>query len=141
MIVLGAMLALLDPNDMSSRMETAFILAPALAAGMAGNPVHRLTLENRAFAWWKTRSAIPLNALIHSLIVCGLLTFLASMITTGLDLQLVIAGALLGVVTETIVGFMSYSTLSLARPNAVMIRLLTPILVLPWALVVDTLSS
>ena len=141
LIVLGAMLALLDPNDMSSRMETAFILAPALAAGMAGNPVHRLTLENRAFAWWKTRSAIPLNALIHSLIICGLLTFLASMITTGLDLQLVIAGALLGVVTETIVGFMAYSTLSLARPNAVMIRLLTPILVLPWALVVDTLSS
>ena len=31
LIVLGAMLALLDPNDMSSRMETAFILAPALA--------------------------------------------------------------------------------------------------------------
>jgi hypothetical protein len=63
------------------------------------------------------------------------------MITTGLDLQLVIAGALLGAVTEAIVGFMAYSTLSLARPNAVMIRLLTPILVLPWALVVDTLSS
>ena len=141
LITLGAMLALLEPSNLDSRLETAFILAPALAAGMAGNPIHKLTLENRAFAWWKTRSAIPPNAIVHSFIVCGLLTILASTITGEIKAQIIVAGALLGVITEGIVGWISYSTLNLSRPNSVMIRLLTPILILPWALVVDTLSS
>ena len=51
------------------------------------------------------------------------------------------AGAALGAVTEAIVGLLSNATLRLSRPNAVMIRLLTPILILPWALVVDTLTA
>jgi len=44
-------------------------------------------------------------------------------------------------VTEAIVGLLNHATLRLSRPNAVMIRLLTPILILPWALVVDTLAA
>ena len=48
LLTLGAMLALLEPAILEGRMLTAFILAPALAAGLCGNPVHRLTLENRA---------------------------------------------------------------------------------------------
>ena len=63
------------------------------------------------------------------------------MITTEIDWQLIVAGATLGAVTESIVGLLSHATLRLSRPNAVMIRLLTPILILPWALIVDTLSA
>ncbi|MCH2647419.1 MAG: ATP-binding cassette domain-containing protein [Candidatus Poseidoniaceae archaeon] len=141
LLTLGAMLALLDPSQLEGSTLTAFILAPALAAGLCGNPVHRLAMENRAYAWWNTKSAIPPNALVHSLLLCGAITVLASMITTEIDWQLIVAGATLGAVTESIVGLLSHATLRLSRPNAVMIRLLTPILILPWALVVDTLSA
>ncbi len=141
LLTLGAMLALLDPSQLEGRILSAFILAPALTAGLCGNPIHRLSLENRAHAWWSTKSAIPQNAIIHSLILCGGLTFLASTITSGLNWQLIIAGAILGAATEAVVGLLSNATLRLARPNAVMIRLLTPVLILPWALVVDTLTA
>ena len=79
--------------------------------------------------------------MIHSLILCAGITILASTITLEFDWQLIIAGAVLGAVTEAIVGLLSHATLRLSRPNAVMIRLLTPILLLPWALVVDTLAA
>ena len=141
LLVLGAMLALLDPSQLEGRILTAFILAPALTAGLCGNPIHRLSLENRAYAWWSTKSAIPQNAIIHSLILCGGLTLLASTITSELNWELILAGAILGAATEAVVGLLSNATLRLARPNAVMIRLLTPILILPWALVVDTLTA
>ena len=141
LLTLGAMLALLDPSQLEGRTLTGFILAPALTAGLCGNPVHRLAMENRAYAWWSTKSAIPPHALVHSLIICGGLTALASTITTEIDWQLIIAGAVLGAITESIVGLLSNATLRLSRPNAVMIRLLTPILILPWALVVDTLTA
>ena len=141
LLTLGAMLALLDPSQLEGRTLTAFILAPALTAGLCGNPIHRLTLENRAYAWWNTKSAIPPHALIHSLILCGAITTLASSITSDFDWKIIAAGALIGVVTEAIVGLLSHATLKLSRPNAVMIRLLTPILILPWAIVVDTLST
>ena len=141
LLTLGAMLALLEPAILEGRMLTAFILAPALAAGLCGNPIHRLTLENRAFAWWNTKSSIPLNSLSHSLLIYSGLTTLAASVTGEFDVQLILVGGLLGVVTESIVGLLSNSTLRLSRPNAVMVRLLTPILLLPWALVVDTLSA
>lgn len=141
LLALGAMLALLDPSQLEGRMLTAFILAPALTAGLCGNPIHRLSLENRAYAWWSTKSAIPQNAIIHSLILCGGLTLLASTITSELNWELILAGSILGAATEAVVGLLSNATLRLARPNAVMIRLLTPILILPWALVVDTLTA
>ena len=141
LLTLGAMLALLEPSELEGRTLTAFILAPALTAGLCGNPIHRLSFENRAYAWWNTKSPYPPNALFHSLIICAVITALASLITGEIDLKLIIAGGLLGAITEAIVGSLSHATLRLSRPNAVMIRLLTPILLLPWALVVDNLSA
>ncbi len=141
LLTLGAMLALLDPAQLEGRTLTAFILAPALTVGLCGNPIHRLSLENRAFSWWNTKSAFPQHALLHSFVICSIITALASSITGGLDPQLIIAGAALGMTTEMIVGLLSHATLRLSRPNAVMVRLLTPILLLPWALVVDNLSA
>ncbi len=141
LLTLGAMLALLEPSELEGRSLTAFILAPALTAGLCGNPIHRLSYENRAYAWWNTKSPYPPNALFHSLVICAIITALASSITGEIDLKLIIAGGLLGAITEAIVGSLSHATLRLSRPNAVMIRLLTPILLLPWALVVDNLSA
>ena len=98
-------------------------------------------IKNRAFAWWNTKSGIPPNAFIHSIIIYALLTTLACTASSDIDVQLILAGALLGIFTEGVVGLLSNATLRLSRPNAVMIRLLTPILILPWAIIVDMLSS
>ena len=140
LLTLGAMLALLEPTLLEGRTLTAFILAPALTAGLCGNPIHRLSFENRAYAWWNAKSSMPLNSLFHSFLICSGLTALACSITGDLETKLILAGGIFGIFTEAIVGLLSHATLRLSRPNAVMIRLLTPILLLPWALVVDTLS-
>lgn len=141
LLTLGALLALIEPSELTDRNLVAFSLAPVLAAGLCGNPVHNLTIENRAFAWWNTKSGIPPNAFMHSIIIYALLTTLACTASSDIDVQLILAGALLGIFTEGVVGLLSNATLRLSRPNAVMIRLLTPILILPWAIIVDMLSS
>ena len=141
LLTLGALLALIEPSELSDRNQVAFSLAPVLAAGLCGNPVHNLSIENRAFAWWNTKSGIPPNAFMHSTIIYALLTTLACTASSDIDVQLILAGALLGIFTEGVVGLLSNATLRLSRPNAVMIRLLTPILILPWAIIVDMLSS
>ena len=111
LLTLGAMLALLDPSQLEGRILTAFILAPALTTGLCGNPIHRLSLENRAYAWWSTKSATPQNAIIHSLILCGGLILLASTITSELSWELILAGAILGAATEAVVELLSNATL------------------------------
>ena len=141
LLTLGALLALIEPSELTDRNLVAFSLAPVLAAGLCGNPVHNLLIENRAFAWWNTKSGIPPNAFMHSMIIYALLTTLACTASSDIDVQLILAGALLGIFTEGVVGLLSNATLRLSRPNAVMIRLLTPILILPWAIIVDMLSS
>ena len=140
-LVLGAMLALLDPLSLEGKMRAGFILAPALAVGLCGDPLFRLLQENRAYAWWNASKGLAPNALIHVFIGTGLITLLASAATGHYDWKLIASGALLGFLTASIVNWMSHATLRLARPNAVMLKLLTPILILPWALVVDTLSA
>ena len=141
LLTLGALLALIEPSELTDRNQVAFSLAPVLAAGLCGNPVHNLSIENRAFAWWNTKSGIPPNAFMHSMIIYALLTTLACTASSDIDVQLILAGTLLGIFTEGVVGLLSNATLRLSRPNAVMIRLLTPILILPWAIIVDMLSS
>ena len=141
LLTLGALLALIEPSELTGRNLVAFSLAPVLAAGLCGNPVHNLSIENRAFAWWNTKSGIPPNAFMHSMIIYALLTTLACTASSDIDVQLILAGTLLGIFTEGVVGLLSNATLRLSRPNAVMIRLLTPILILPWAIIVDMLSS
>jgi len=53
------------------------------------------------------------------------------------DWRIVLIGGIIGFVTTFSLRFLQLSTLRLARTNAVFIRLLTPILILPWAMVVE----
>ena len=55
----------------------------------------------------------------------------------NLEWRLVLIGGFIALLTTAFVSFLQLSTIRLARSNAVFIRLLTPILILPWALVVD----
>ncbi|MDP6870069.1 MAG: ABC transporter ATP-binding protein [Candidatus Poseidoniaceae archaeon] len=141
LIVLGAMFAFLDPNSLKGRIEIAFLLAPSLAAGMCGDPILRLLQENRAYAWWNAKSAIPPNAIMNVSLICGGLTLLASASTGDFDWRIISVGAILGGFTAFVIAFIGHATLNLSRPNAVMIKLLTPILILPWALIVDALQQ
>ena len=141
LLTLGALLALVTPSELEGAMLAGVTLAPALAAGLCGNPMHRLMLENRAFAWWATKSALPPFPYLQLILGTAGLTILASVIAGEIDWQLVAAGSAFGTLTAFIVGMVSHSTLRLSRPNAVMVRLLTPIVILPWALLVETLSA
>ncbi len=140
LLVLGSLLAFINPKQLDSEMLFAFILAPALAAGLNGDPVFKLLQENRAHAWWYARMAAPPNAFFHVFLGCGALTILSSAIAGYWDLKVILSGAFLGAFTAIIVAALSHATLRLARPNAVMLRLLTPILILPWAILVSRLS-
>ncbi len=140
LLVLGGMLALLEPSTLDAKMRAGFILAPALALGLCGDPLFRLLQENRAHAWWNASKGMTPNSLLHILISAGLLTLLASAAINYYDWKLIAAGALFGFLTATIISWISHATLRLARPNALMLRLLTPIIILPWALIVDTLA-
>ncbi len=141
LLTLGALIALFNPLNLEGKEEMGFIMAPALAAGLCGNPINKLLMENRSHAWWSTKSKILPNSIFHSFILYLLLTFAASVVTNNLDGIAILAGGLLGVITEACIALITQSTLKLSRPNAVMIRLLTPVLILPWALVVDTLTT
>ena len=141
LLTLGALIALFNPLNLEGKEEMGFIMAPALAAGLCGNPINKLLMENRSHAWWSTKSKILPNSIFHSFILYLLLTFAASVVTNNLDWIAILAGGLLGVITEACIALITQSTLKLSRPNAVMIRLLTPVLILPWALVVDTLTT
>ncbi|MDP6235566.1 MAG: hypothetical protein QF364_06975, partial [Candidatus Poseidoniaceae archaeon] len=55
----------------------------------------------------------------------------------GIDWRITALGTLMHWVTMNCVRFIELSTLRLVRPNAVFLRLLLPILILPWALVTD----
>ena len=140
LLVLGSLLSFINPKQLDSETLFAFILAPALAAGLNGDPVFKLLQENRAHAWWYARRATPPNAFFHVFLGCGALTILSSAITGYWDLKVILSGAFLGAFTAIIVAVLSHATLRLARPNAVMLRLLTPILILPWAILVSRLS-
>ena len=56
-------------------------------------------------------------------------------------MTVILVGGILGIFTEITMAIMTQATLRLSRPNAVIIKLLTPILILPWAIVVDNLAT
>jgi len=140
MLVIGALLALSDPTQFDSRMRIGAILAPALAAGLSGDPISSRLTESRSSDWWRSMSAIPPNALLHVLISSALLTTLACTLFGKLEYNLIAAGAGFAMITASVILILHQATLRLSRPSALMIRLLTPALILPWAILVDRLA-
>ena len=143
LLVLGCILALGDPLQLPKGLWlTGGILAPAFAAGLSGDPTTHLLRENRAYDWWRaqgqtTPSATGLGALI------GLVsTMVSCSIFIGtLDPVLLFIGSFIGESTMLGVRMLHTSTQRLARPQAVFIRLLMPVFILPWALIVSWASG
>ena len=138
LLVLGALLAFIDPVSFEKSILVGFVLAAPFAAGLAGDPVVYLMREQRAGDWWRAHvNRLPAADFLAPVLGFTLTGLGSNLFLDAFDWKISVIGA--GVLWATLlcVRFIELSTLRLARPNAVFIRLLLPILILPWALVVE----
>ena len=142
LLTLGILLSLGDfASDLNPTQRMGFILAPALAAGLCGEPLVAALREERAGAWWRAVCGKEPHAGWIPLAVGAAFTFLT---TNGLqdarEFHVVGAGAVLCFFVWHSVGWTQRSTQRLARPHAVFVGLLTPVLILPYLILVDFLA-
>ena len=138
LLVLGALLAFIDPVSFEKSILVGFVLAAPFAAGLAGDPVVYLMREQRAGDWWRAHvNRLPAADFLAPVLGFTLTGLGSILFLDAFNWKISVIGA--GVLWATLlcVRFIELSTLRLARPNAVFIRLLLPILILPWALVVE----
>ena len=139
LLAIGTLLAFIDPSTIDNQtILFGFVLAPPFAAGLIGDPVIYLMREQRAIDWWRAH----VNRLPSADFFAPLLGFILAalggvLFLDGINWELSVIGAGILWATMSCVRFIELSTLRLARPNAVFIKLLVPILILPWALVVE----
>ena len=106
--------------------------------GLVGDPVLRILQEQRAVDWWRAQHNVVPNSYIESLFSGVIISILGMQIfLQSLDYRIVIIGGFICLSASFVVRFLQLSTIRLARSNAVFIRLLTPILILPWGIIVD----
>ena len=144
LLTLGILLALVDASaiDSSFMQASGLFLSAAFAAGLVGDNMVSMLHEHRALDWWKAhRQGIP-NSYIHGLILGSGLTILTQL---GFDVvvswPLVAIGGLLTITSMMFVRSMDLITSRLARPRAAFTRILTPILILPFALLVQWITD
>ena len=143
-LTLGILLALVDASavDSSLMQASGLFLSAAFAAGLVGDNMVSMLHEHRALDWWKAhRQGIP-NSYIHGLILGSGLTALTQLgFNADVSLPLVAIGGLLTTSTMLMVRWMDLTTSRLARPRAAFTRILTPILILPFALLVQWITD
>jgi len=139
LLVLGTLMGFVDPSSIENRsLLVGFVLAAPFAAGLAGDPVLYIMREGRAVDWWRAQVQRLPSSDVHSLIIGFVFTAIGCIVfLDGIDWRITALGTLMHWVTMSCVRFIELSTLRLVRPNAVFLRLLLPILILPWALVTD----
>jgi len=143
-LTLGILLALVDASaiDNSFIQASGLFLSAAFAAGLVGDNMVAILHEHRALDWWKShRQGIP-NSYLHALLLGAGLTALTQL---GFDASvswiLVGIGGMLTLGTMAIVRTIDLATSRLARPRAAFTRILTPILILPFALLVQWITD
>jgi len=140
LLLIGGLLSLVEPLSLAENkiLLVGFTLSSALTIGLVGDPVISLLYEQRAIDWWRSQVQVIPNSSVESFLSGCLLTLFSMQIfLENLEWRLVLIGGFIALLTTAFVSFLQLSTIRLARSNAVFIRLLTPILILPWALVVD----
>ena len=139
LLAIGTLLAFIDPTTIDNQtILFGFVLAPPFAAGLIGDPVVHLMREQRAIDWWRSHvNRLPSADLFSPLLGFILAALGGVLFLDGINWELSVIGAAILWTTMSCVRFIELSTLRLARPNAVFIKLLVPILILPWALVVE----
>lgn len=142
LLTLGILLTLGDfMEELDNLQRMGFILAPTLAVGLCGDPLVAALREERAGVWWRAVGGGEPHAGWIPLAIGAVFTFLT---TNGLqdarEIHIIVAGAVLCFLVWHSVGWMQRSTQRLARPHAVFIGLLTPVLILPYSLLISVLS-
>jgi len=142
LLTLGILLSMGDlSGDLSEMQQLGFILAPALAAGLCGDAMVAMCREERAGSWWYCVSTGTPHSGMLPFVLGGAITLLSSLaFTDGLAVKTVVIGALLTGFVAHLLRFAQQSTERLARPQAVFVGLLTPVLILPYALLLDLLT-
>ena len=143
-LTLGILLALVDPTklDTGTIQKSGLLLSSAFAAGLVGDSMVQMLHEHRSLAWWKAhKQGIP-SSYIHGAILGFALTLLTQL---AMDLTiswgLVVIGSLLTASTMFIVRMFDLTSARLARPRAAFTRMLTPTLILPFALLVQWITD
>jgi hypothetical protein len=134
------LLSIVDPLTLSDEtmILMGFTLAPAFTVGLVGDAVFKILSEQRSIDWWRAQHNLVPNSYLESFISGIILTGISSQIfIQSVDYRIIAIGGLIALATTACVRFLQLSTIRLARSNAVFIRLLTPILILPWSLMVD----
>lgn len=142
LLTLGILLSMGDlSSDLSEMQQLGFILAPALAAGLCGDAMVAMCREERAGSWWYCVSTGTPHSGMLPFVLGGAITLLSSLaFTEGLVIETVLIGAVLTGIVAHLLRFAQQSTERLARPQAVFVGLLTPVLILPYALLLDLLT-
>ena len=97
-----------------------------------------LLREQRAVDWWRAHVQRLPAADVFAPLVGALATALGTVLfLDGFDWKVTLVGAAVMWLTMLAVRLIELSTLRLSRPNAVFLRLLLPILILPWALITE----
>ncbi|MGB2372867.1 MAG: ABC transporter ATP-binding protein [Poseidonia sp.] len=142
LLSLGVLLTMGSFMDgLDEMQQLGFVLAPTMAMGLCGEPLVNALREERTAAWWRAVSGGEPHAgwLPFALgLVMTLLTATALQGVPALE-TLIVGSALCGIVWHG-VGWMQRSTQRLARPQAVFVGLLTPVLILPYSLLLSVLS-
>ena len=144
LLTLGILLALVDPTklDTGTIQTSGLILSSAFAAGLVGDSMVQMLHEHRALAWWKAHKQGLPSSYIHASILgfaLTLLTQLAMDLTISWELTLI--GTLLTTSTMFLVRMLDLTSARLARPRAAFTRILTPTLILPFALLVQWITD
>ena len=140
LLVMGTLLSIADPLTLTDEeiILMGFTLAPAFTMGLIGDSAFKILAEHRAIDWWRSQHNTVPHSYAESALSGMLITAIAMQIfLQSVDLRIIVVGGLITLLTSIAVRFLQMSTIRLARSNAVFIRLLTPILILPWGIVVD----
>ena len=144
LLTLGIVLALVDPTAVESNLIQAsgLYLCAAFAAGLVGDTMISMLHEHRALDWWKAhRQGIP-HSYFHAFLIGMGLTALTQLgFDSELSWLLTLIGGLLTAATLVVLRAMELATSTLARPRAAFVRILTPILILPFALLVQWITD
>ena len=143
-LTLGILLALVDLRKLNSGtiQESGIVLSSAFAAGLVGDSMVQMLHEHRSLSWWKAhKQGIP-SSYVHGTVLGFALT-LVTQIAMNLTIswELTIIGSLLTLSTMFIIRMLDLTSSRLARPRAAFTRMLTPILILPFALLVQWVTD
>jgi hypothetical protein len=144
LLTLGILLALVEPTKLDSGtiQRSGLILSSAFAAGLVGDSMVQMLHEHRSLAWWKAhRQGIP-SSYLHGAVLGFALTLLTQLaMDMPVSWEVTIIGSFLTISTMFIVRMLDLTSSRLARPRAAFTRILTPILILPFALLVQWITD